>query len=439
MFPGGGLRWGPDTLVIPDLFVVDPSDAHATRWEEVKTLRLVIEILSPSTAHRQGRLVLKPVLRVWGLGLPAALLALQSCSSEMDAGQWFVDSLPGPTLVSRNTGPGAWHRRGIAPWLFTPATVVGRDSDQARDSVTFVDLVDLEVDAQGRAFLLDRGANEIRVFGPDGTPVRTIGRYGRGPGELNWAQGMTFDPSGRLWVLNQNNARYTVFDTSGVLLREYPYPLGSTRYTGWLGSFSPSGALFDWTWTQNGNSLVRRVAEYDTTTGNFVGTPTLIRWPVGPPLWLVTRTASLGWWAASAAEYRVYLLSFRGDTLRIVQRDDYQPVPLGPSHTGASAVPPVVTGGQVMEPPAYQRIAASIIEEASGHLWIAHWSPVESQRTMLDVFSPEGEFLGPVEVPYRLDGNPRPVIRGGRLYAVVRDENDVQSLVIFKLHRVGPF
>ncbi|HEY3934106.1 MAG TPA: Uma2 family endonuclease [Gemmatimonadales bacterium] len=52
-----GLRWSPadisygdDTLVQPDLFVADLAAAlHSGRWEDVRTLYLVIEALSPST------------------------------------------------------------------------------------------------------------------------------------------------------------------------------------------------------------------------------------------------------------------------------------------------------------------------------------------------------------------------------------------------------
>lgn len=50
-FTGGDLSWSADSLVVPDLFVVDRSEASATRWEEVKTLLLVVEVLSPSTTR----------------------------------------------------------------------------------------------------------------------------------------------------------------------------------------------------------------------------------------------------------------------------------------------------------------------------------------------------------------------------------------------------
>ncbi len=51
-FPGGDLSWSPDSLVVPDLFVVDRAEAGATSWREIQTLLLVIEVLSPSTADR---------------------------------------------------------------------------------------------------------------------------------------------------------------------------------------------------------------------------------------------------------------------------------------------------------------------------------------------------------------------------------------------------
>ena len=46
------ISWGPDTLVQPDLFVVPKAEAMTGDWTRMKTLVLVAEILSPSTARR---------------------------------------------------------------------------------------------------------------------------------------------------------------------------------------------------------------------------------------------------------------------------------------------------------------------------------------------------------------------------------------------------
>ena len=45
------LRFGPMTLLQPDLFVVPAALARVTRWEDVRQLLLVVEALSPSTAR----------------------------------------------------------------------------------------------------------------------------------------------------------------------------------------------------------------------------------------------------------------------------------------------------------------------------------------------------------------------------------------------------
>lgn len=49
-----GLRFGPTTLLQPDLFVVPQALAQVRRWEEVQDLLLVVEAISPGTA-RQDR------------------------------------------------------------------------------------------------------------------------------------------------------------------------------------------------------------------------------------------------------------------------------------------------------------------------------------------------------------------------------------------------
>lgn len=47
------ISWDVDSLVQPDIFVVAPEHAHH-EWKDIRHLRLVVEVLSPSTA-RQDR------------------------------------------------------------------------------------------------------------------------------------------------------------------------------------------------------------------------------------------------------------------------------------------------------------------------------------------------------------------------------------------------
>ena len=45
------ISWGPDVLVQPDVFVVSPEEARTLSWSRIRTLLLVAEVLSPSTAR----------------------------------------------------------------------------------------------------------------------------------------------------------------------------------------------------------------------------------------------------------------------------------------------------------------------------------------------------------------------------------------------------
>jgi Uma2 family endonuclease len=45
------ISWGPDVLVQPDLFVVSPDEARTLTWTRMRTLLLVAEVLSPSSAR----------------------------------------------------------------------------------------------------------------------------------------------------------------------------------------------------------------------------------------------------------------------------------------------------------------------------------------------------------------------------------------------------
>jgi Uma2 family endonuclease len=45
------ISWGPDILVQPDLFVVDLEEARTLSWARMRTLRLAVEVLSPSSVR----------------------------------------------------------------------------------------------------------------------------------------------------------------------------------------------------------------------------------------------------------------------------------------------------------------------------------------------------------------------------------------------------
>ena len=60
------ISWSDDTLVQPDLFVITPREAGSRVWSEIRTLDLVVEVLSPSTA-KQDRFQKRKLYQLQGV------------------------------------------------------------------------------------------------------------------------------------------------------------------------------------------------------------------------------------------------------------------------------------------------------------------------------------------------------------------------------------
>jgi hypothetical protein len=69
----------------------------------------------------------------------------------------------------------------------------------------------IEVDAEGRVYVADGQAHEIRVFSPQGEFLHAAGGSGAGPGELSRPCCLALDPEGHLWVRDTGNGRYNQY------------------------------------------------------------------------------------------------------------------------------------------------------------------------------------------------------------------------------------
>ena len=83
--------------------------------------------------------------------------------------------------------------------------------DENRDDYVFEDIRGLVFDRQGRIFVAEYKANEVRVFSEKGTLLFKVGRKGGGPGDLDGPCCIALAADGDLWVKEFTNHRYSIF------------------------------------------------------------------------------------------------------------------------------------------------------------------------------------------------------------------------------------
>ncbi len=88
----------------------------------------------------------------------------------------------------------------------------------------------LVADGEGYIYIAENFAQEVRVFGPNGSHIRTIGRQGQGPGEFGELYSLAWLGE-NLVALDPANARIATFSREGEWL-------GSTQHVSMTGSAS---------------------------------------------------------------------------------------------------------------------------------------------------------------------------------------------------------
>jgi hypothetical protein len=161
-----------------------------------------------------------------------ALFAVLACSPG-DTNFAVADSAGIQLVSNRATGDG-WV--GTTPWTVTEDLAIG--SESGGEEYQFGRIGDLTVTPRGHIAAIDQLAGTVRVFDERGQYVRSVGRPGRGPGELSRsANGVYASGGDSLLVIDPGERRMTVFAPDGtvdtiIALPSAPTGQGWTRLPG---------------------------------------------------------------------------------------------------------------------------------------------------------------------------------------------------------------
>jgi len=153
------------------------------------------------------------------LTLPALLL-LAACGSgtaKTALSIPVIDTLAGGIVHVKNNGPTAWADTSGWRWV-SVATINPAEGTPGE----LGQIGAMAIGDDGTVYALQMKPATIKVFSPDGTFLRDIGKEGDGPGELRY--GFLGIRGDTLVLQDSNNSRLTLFLTDGTFLKTVPSP-----------------------------------------------------------------------------------------------------------------------------------------------------------------------------------------------------------------------
>lgn len=412
-------------------------------------------------------------------------MALAACDAASPDGRVQVerdtvgDTVIVRTLAGSQWGPGA---------ALEPELTIG--AFEGEDHFMFGQVRSLAVGPDGAIYVMDGQVPALRKYAPDGRYLATFGREGGGPGEYKSPDGgLVALDDGRVILRDPGNARLQVYAATGEPLATWPIRGGFSTsspmvadtarsvYTQVL--LDPEAGVTDWRMgmaaysTEDGapgDTLAAPVYDYEApriiatlSSGDGRSSTSVNTVPFSP------RSS----WSLSPFGYMVAGLSTRyavdqylpdGTVLRIERVAE--PVPVQ-SDEKANAQEQATWNMRRTQPdwkwsgpgipdtkPAFRDIHAGL----DGRIWVLVHQPGErtpedemdpatgpedrpvarwQEPAAFDVFEPDGSYLGRVTAPTGFSIYPSPVFRGDHVWAVVRDELDVQYITRFRVRRGG--
>lgn len=348
---------------------------------------------------------------------------------------------------------GAW--KPGQEWRVVPQAAVGSVDGDGPD--VFAQIVDVEIDPLGRVWVADGQQHQIIVFDSAGTYVRSIGRKGGGPKEFNGIAGMSWAADGTLWVLDGGNMRFAVYDTAGRFITTHRRDVNIT-VTPWSLGFDRGGRLYDRASVTSLDDTEQKVVRY----GPALQPRDTFRIPrfeaavfeqvreQGPDRRInqvnVPFAANQIWrldpegfiWIGTTDRYRITRYRFDGTVDRVVERP-VQPEPVT-AEQRKRALDGLRgfqrSGGRIDESriPSMHPVFGHFFVSDDGHLWVL---PYRGDGKSMDIFAPDGRYLGVASVPRLLQPVPLPAFRGDRMAAVVVDGDGVQSVLLMRIEKPG--
>jgi hypothetical protein len=389
-------------------------------------------------------------------GFPMLVLAFACSGRERShLAAATIDTLPGGIVRVVSPGPTAW--ADTSGWKLVETL---RIAGSIGDSTVINEPMSLALDGEGRVFLADRNPAVIKVFGPDGHLVRTIGREGGGPGEFK--VGFIAVHGSSLVVHDPQQLRTSVFDTSGTFVKSWtslccfwqqivvdreglmyipgmPPPGSGGMYI----RYSIDGTIRDTLLLAPGPEEKRWTFTSGSGKNRSMMSTSV---PLSPGLERVVNPAG-GFVAGYTERYEIATSPHGQDTTLVFGRA-WSPTPISNERRQAivdSAIQEIAKSWgekaardqiKLADVPSSAPAFISIAVDGKGNRWVMVDPGDDSTHTWFDVFDSTGVYLGQVAGPPGLVGW-RMIWTDDAMLASIEDADGEPAVVKYEIQRIS--
>jgi hypothetical protein len=315
----------------------------------------------------------------------------------------------------------------------------------------FHEVTALLVGQRGDVFVLDRKADsKIQVFDCRGRHVRTLGRSGRGPGELVNPTGLAgWLPAAEIVVVDPGQAAYVALDTIGIERLRSPRTSPVATYPARVG-VDVNGYVWEELPSQGEIIRVRLGPDLEPLDSYTLPLPNLprnyiaarngrIRIPVPYSPQLIYHVSKAGvLYYASNDEYTIHWMNLANSGDRGVIRGLAEPAVVTEKDIDATIAGlewftrqgGTLTAGTF---PRHHPVLRRFWTDDENHLWVQHNQTAAADPLQFDVYDARGNLIAHVTGPSGTAAAASPIMHRGFLYLVLVDPYDIPFLVRFRI------
>lgn len=297
----------------------------------------------------------------------------------------------------------------------------------------------LDVDEEGRLYILDEQAGNIKVFDRDGGFTKTIGRKGQGPGEFGLPISLTLAPDRQIIVNDMGQRKLLFFDRDGGYLEQISiadkflfFGPRVTADSNWIAMHTVPSEKPE-TFLKKFTSDLEPIL---TFTSAYVERPPVadifVALHMTRLLWNVIPNDIVIWADLKNPDYELYEHNRNGTLIRIISKE-FDPIAITAEDREKlmdRAFGDNPTRGQwdVRFPDSYPPFSGFSFDD-TGRLFVKSYEKeTHPSGFLFDIFDPEGKYIAQM----RFKMNPL-IWKKGHVYTI---EEDADGFEVVKRYRV---